>query len=199
MEKVNLFRNLKILKKLEVIFGTISFFSLVLSLLRFPFGDELLIFSVGFLAIYYLILGIFIYRFEKSDSSGTKFAKVVFSFYACSGYSVCLLGVLFKLLLWPGDREMMLTAFVSAIMMFVLTFIFWLIFRSKFLQSHLITSFIFLFFSSGFYTISAHSIIDIRYKNQPDCILIIKQSYDNPRNEELKSKASECKYKHNYK
>jgi hypothetical protein len=199
MQLVILFENLKLLKKIELVFGIAGILSIVLSLIRFPFGDELLIISFGLLTIYYIFLGVLIYKFDKLDSSGTKFSKFVLSFYACNSYAVCLLGILYKLLLWPYAKEMMLVGFVSIVLIFLILIGLWLVFRSIYLKSHLITSFLCLLLCTSFYIVSFHTIIDIRYINNPECGSILKQSYDDPQNEKLRNQASECKYKHNYK
>ncbi len=199
MEIFNLYKNLKRLNKIEVILATISALAVMLSFVRFPFGDELLILSVGLFSLFYIAIGVFIYKFDKSDAAGTKFSKVVLSFYACNGYGVCLLGILFRLLIWPGEKEMMLVAFATCLINIFLILVFWLIFRNNYLKNHLITSFFFFIVTSFFYLIPIYTIIDIRYWKQPDCGTIIKQSYNDPRNEKLRNQASECKYKKKYK
>lgn len=195
MEIIRFFRNLRLIKKIELIFPIISALTVVLSLIRFPFGDELLIISVGFYSIFYMIFGVFIYKYDKADIFGTKFSKVVLSFYACNGYGICLLGILFKLMIWPNEKEMMIVGFTTVLLNILIITVFWLIFRSVYLKSLLSTTILFFLIGSFFYFLPIDTIIDIRYRINPECGFIIKQSNNDPHNLKLRNQASECKNK----
>lgn len=183
---------IKTLKKIEIGLGILFLIAIICSLNRLPFSDEILIVLAGTLVLFYVALGVALYPFNKDDTSGAKFGKIVFSFYSGNNFAVCILGILFSVMLWPNSRQMILVGILSIVIIGMITIILLLIFKSEYFKKLMITNVLIGTLTLFFYYTPEDNIIDYKYRDKPECAEIVKKYMKDPHNKELKRQFFYC-------
>ncbi len=109
---------------LEIIFAILSIIGLVLAQLHIPGGIAISTFSVLLLAFTHYLLGFALFNgvnfkniFKRNfyNENDIKTGKIIAAVLAGWTFSVIEIGVLFKILHWPGGQVMLIVGLISTI------------------------------------------------------------------------------------
>ena len=143
---------------------------LVLKYFYLPFSSLLLVLSIMFLSSFYLVLSFALFNkirlreILKDDSyKATNSKNIIISVFSGFSFSIVLIGILFKLLLWPGGQIQLTVGIVS--LMFSVLIVFTLIKKDRafFILKR---AFLFLGISSFLYFISNETLLNHYYPNE---------------------------------
>ena len=101
--------------KIEKIICLTFILSLIFKLLHWPGGSVLMILSVLFLVLLYFPLGFYIFNEDKKRLKENIGISFIFGWFL----SISLVGILFKLMLWPGSKSMLIIGFASSLILFI--------------------------------------------------------------------------------
>lgn len=97
------------MKKIELVFGLSALIASILNLFDYPMSTQLLIVSIGNLSIFYMYLGIPLFNhipfrkmFSRSSYEGISKLRFIGSLALGLSFSATLIGLLFKLMIWPN-------------------------------------------------------------------------------------------------
>ena len=108
------------MKRAEVILNAIAIIGILMILLEFPGGRFLLILSIGILSLLYFYLGFAIFNdlrfreiFKKISYSKIKALHILGAVGVGISLSICIIGILFRIMLWPGSAVQLLFGIIS--------------------------------------------------------------------------------------
>lgn len=186
------------MKRLERIVGLIAVIGIVFKLLHFPGGSLLTVLSFAVLSLFYFLLGFLLFngvrlrdvdRTDALKNIGTQ--QIILTVVLSIALSMVLIGVLFKIQLWPGGTlQLSLGLFVTAVTLAVALF-FYLrtkraYYRRMFTRIAIIGGFGLLLFLTP-----RGTLIDIYFRDSPEYADLLKQVLADPENEELEEQLQE--------
>lgn len=103
--------------KTEKVLSIIFIISLLIKLMHWPGGSAIMILSLLGLALCYFPLG-FYFLNEKNVFKQKLGISIVFGWLL----SVAIIGILFKLMFWPGSGPMLIIGFLTALIFSIIAF-----------------------------------------------------------------------------
>ena len=170
------------MRKLETILVSSFFVSVILKLFQLPLGDLLLILSGSSVAMFYYVAGYFIMndvslrRLLKEKKGKNVSVPVLFgSIMAGWDFSIIAIGILFKVMLFPGADNMLVTGIILLTILQIGS-----IFIRKTHPETFARFFnrVIIFFGAGLLAsfISYNQIIDFQYSDEPEYSEALKKT-----------------------
>ena len=130
------------MKKSELLFGLMALLALALRFFALNGGPQLMIIALSGLALLYFYLGFALLNhipfrklFRKESYRAISGMRIFGAVAAGTALSQVVIGILFKLLRWPGAHEMLLIGLVGLSLVFVVAGIRYLQSRAAFYSS----------------------------------------------------------------
>lgn len=170
------------MKKLEAILLGSFFISIILKIFQLPLGELLLILSGASIAMFYYVAGYFIMndvslrKLLKERKGKNVSVPVLFgSIMAGWDFSIIAIGILFKVMLFPGADNMLVTGIILLTILQV---------GSIFIRKTHLETFarffnrVIIFFGAGLLAsfISYNQIIDFQYSDEPEYSEALKKT-----------------------
>ena len=173
---------------LEKILVGLFVFGMVLKEFHLPGADALLIFSATFASVYYYVMGFFLMNdlsikgiLKNKNIRTLNPALILGPIIAGWDFSVIIIGILFKIMLFPGADNML---FSGLILITILVIVAHFVIRNQYpevFKRFFIRAGIFVFGAVIFSLISNDAIIDHRYgEEHPDYAEALKAYVKNP-------------------
>ena len=97
------------MKKIEFILGSTTLIAIILNLFDYPMSTPLLLVSIGNLSLFYMYLSMPLFNdipvremFSRSSYEGISKGRFIGSLAVGLTFSATLIGLLFKLMIWPN-------------------------------------------------------------------------------------------------
>jgi len=121
------------MKRFEIILGIVFLIAVILKIAHLPGAGILLTISLTSLACFYFFFAIFKNvsqenTFSKKSHKGIPILRIIGSFGAWWGISVFCIGILFKLMHFPGEKMILLVGIITIFVVAIIALV-------KFLQS----------------------------------------------------------------
>ncbi len=174
----------------EIVFFVLFIIGLVFKLFSWPGGGILLIITFGTLAMLYAGGGVYFFSYKHMKNQIRKL-----SVFAGLSLSVCLIGILFTLMFWPGAEAQLMVGGFSALAIFVTS----LVLQSKNTEEELKGYFRIMIIRTGlvggmalvlFFT-PLPAKIKFIYMHDPEMIELWEKAYENPENEQYQRELDE--------
>lgn len=180
------------MKKIELILGLTTLIAAVLNLFDYPMSTQLLIVSIGNLSLFYMYLSIPLFNeipvrrmFSRASYEGISKGRFIGSLAVGLTFSAALIGLLFKLMIWPNAILELLLALVGLLIGLAVG-----IWRYRLAQDVFYTR---LFKRIGIFLVLVilglalpkYAILEFKYSEFPSYIEAFKARSDNPNNVEL--------------
>lgn len=186
------------MKIAEFILAGIAFIGLLMNLLLFPGGGAILTVFLSMLSMFYLSLSFLIFNPEiiskqPADQvrSKAKPLRIIGSVGTGIGLSIALVGILFKMMHWPGAAAMLLVGGVVTGIVAVIVIIRIMTTKSVFYKNVLIRTSLIGLITLILYMLPPYALLEFKYREYPNYIKAVKRSNENPQNEELSKKVAE--------
>jgi hypothetical protein len=118
------------MKKAELILGAVCIIAVIMSLSRILFAGPLLVVSFGTLAILYMFLSYFIFNnirlrnvADPGAFKGISVMKAIGTVGLGQALAITLMGILFKIMSWPGAGPMMIPGLIFLTIILIIAFI----------------------------------------------------------------------------
>ncbi len=182
------------IRKIEKVLVVVIIVGVLFKILHFPGAYPLIIIGVGSLSILYFLSSVsnksvgatWIHNlFTDKDDNNLLVPNLVFGYV----FSIGLIGILFKVMRYPGDRPMLTVAVIGFGIAFLVSY-FQL--KDKFMEKvgpYFTRIFIIAGLVSIFYLIPKSSIIDFYYGDYPEYADILKELDKDPYNTDLQDSA----------
>ena len=188
--KIFKFKNIS---KVELTLLGIFIISIILLLISLPGGSMLMILSLGTLSFFYFYFGFAILNgitlrniFKKKCYSGISSMRIVGAIGVGISLSMLNIGILFKLMSWPGSSFMLLVGLISISVFFAYSLIKIIINRSSFYANILFRTAFFGSIGLLLLILPSYTLSEIRYgKHHPEYIEALKALENDPTNTEL--------------
>lgn len=179
------------MRKLEIVLICTILFGVIWKLLDYPFGNNIIILSVLILSCLYFCLGIVLFNdigikkiFKKESYKGISALRVIGSVWTGMVLSLVLLGILFRLMMWPFASQNLIVGVLGLLVSLVPVFVKFVQKRSDFYKV--------MFFRTIGYTIVGVSLyfsgtffLELKYGDYPEYIEVVKKLNEDPNNTEL--------------
>ncbi len=182
----------------EIIIGIIAVILIIMNLLTIPGGSVGVVLLFSFLSFFYYILsfallnGIRLRNIFKADSyKGIRSIQIILSILTGFALSIMLLGILFKIEFYPGEKIMMLYGLIFVGVITIISIILHIINKADTYRRILIRTAIIGGVGLFFFILPSNTIIDIKYKEYPELAEAFKKHRENPGDEYYKSKYKE--------
>jgi hypothetical protein len=181
------------MKKTELILGIIISLSVIMNLLMIPFAGPLNVVSIGALAMIYVPLGYFIFNNTKlSDLSDQEVSKGISTMKAIGtiglgvALSITLIGILFKLMRWPGANTNLAAGLFLQGIILIIAYLRYS--QNKSSDYIIIFKRIAIIGGTGLilFLLPHYAIMEFKYRNHPSYIEAVKKSDAHPENKELR-------------
>ncbi|MBX9850454.1 MAG: hypothetical protein K2X86_01710 [Cytophagaceae bacterium] len=103
----------------ERVFGIIILIGVFFKFMHWPGGNVIIILSMSTLSMLYLPFAFYFFSYK-----GVKYQNMGLTIPAGICFSIALIGIMFKLMYWPGANEMILFGAIGSVLMVVLSFVF---------------------------------------------------------------------------
>ena len=185
------------MRKAEIILAILCLTGFILNLTGIPGGNILTILSFTFLSMFYFYLGYVVLNniplramFKKQSYAGISGLRIAGSVVAGFILSLALIGIEFKLMMWPGGSVMLFSCITGFVLLGLISLIKYLkdynvFYRNLLIRVVVIGAFILLF------VVNPKVVMDIKYRNNPELLEAIKASDADPDNEKLQQKVNE--------
>ncbi|NOU61389.1 hypothetical protein [Marinifilum caeruleilacunae] len=195
------------MKKTEKILAIVAVLSVLLNLSTVPFSAVLTTISFTGLSLLYMYLSFALFNnisfrqiLKKESYQEVSRIRIFATVLTGMALSVCLIGILFKLLLYPFAEINLITGLNGLSIAIIVSAIMYVIRKDKFYVSILKRIMIVGAVGILFTLTSREQIIDIKYRNHPEHKEALKKAWADPENQELWKKAEEESLKmHNEK
>lgn len=173
---------MKIIERVLFGIGAIGLFSAMIS---YPFGNELLIISLGTLSLIYMLGSFFIFNnipIKKIINKNTylgKTKKLILSKIVGYLLAILVFGILFKFMSWPFSTEMLLLSVPLSLI--ALVFCIYLYSKNKtvFYKNTIFRLSIWFVIGLFMLNVSTLNILEFRHKNNPKLIEEYKKYIEN--------------------
>ena len=167
------------MNRFERLFGILFVVALVFKFFHWPGGGILATVSLTSLACLYYLFGFAIFNnielndiFNRKSYEGISALRIIGSIGVGWGLSTICMGILFKIQHWPGANIMLLSGFITIIVVFIIALVKFFLSKSDFyktvlLRIAIIGGFGLIFF---FTTDLGLTVAKIQYRNHPDYI-----------------------------
>lgn len=186
------------MKKTEKILAVIAFTSIILSMNHVPFGGSISALSFSVLALLYMYLSFALFnkipftRILKKEAY-LNISKLRFFGTVLTGMllSCCLIGMLFKLQLYPMADINLLTGILGLLIAAIISIIKYSTGKDEFYLDIFKRIILVGVFGLLFTINPKESILEIRHRNHPEYIEAVKKAWADPDNQALWKKVEE--------
>tara|TARA_B110000908_G_scaffold93488_1_gene110747 strand:+ start:2487 stop:3068 length:582 start_codon:yes stop_codon:yes gene_type:complete len=186
------------MKKAEIILGITATIAIISKFLNIPKSNMAILISILLLSLIYVIFSFALLNeirfreiFKKESYQNVSGKKIIGAIAIGVGFSIVLLGILFKLLIWTGGQYMLQTGITF---LGVITFVFVIYYLIK-KTANLRKTFIRIGIIGGIalitYFTPTDTLIDYYYQDNPEYAELFKKSNADPNNEELNRQLQE--------
>lgn len=186
------------MKIAELIIAGIAFIGLLMNLLIIPGAGAILVVFLSTLSMFYFGLSVMLFNPEiiskhtaDQVQSKTKPLRIIGSVGTGIGLSIALVGILFKMMHWPGSHAMLLVGGIIIGIIAVIATIRFVTTRSVFSRNILVRAAAIGLITLILYMLPPYALLEFKYREYPDYIELVKKSNENPENEELSKKVAE--------
>jgi hypothetical protein len=170
--------------KTEKVFAIIFLIGLLFKIMHWPFAGPILVISLGSIGVLYFPLAFYFFS-DKEFKRQNLFLSVVLGLFL----SFVPVGILFKVLYWPGAQLYLLVGSVTAPVIAVLTYLSLskatdelnTYYRNIFLRSAILAALAILFYATPTATL-----LKIQHRDNPELARLKTLSYENRDNEEYR-------------
>ncbi len=180
------------MKKTEITILTISIIAIALNFFLVPGGSVLTVFSLSFLATIYFYFGFALFNtirlrniFKKESYKDIASQRIIGAIGAGVALSITTLGVLFKLLSWPGATVNLIAGLLGIIIVLIIGTIKYFNNKSDFYLTIFKRAGLFGGLGLVLLLTPKSTFIDIKYRNHVNYANALKNSIADPTNEEL--------------
>ena len=180
------------MKKTEITILTISIIAIALNFFLVPGGSVLTVFSLGFLATIYFYFGFALFNdirlrniFKKASYKDIASPRIVGAIGAGVALAITAIGILFKLLSWPGASLNLGAGLLGLIIVFIIWTIKYFNNKSNFYLPIFKRAGLFGVLGLVLLLTPKSTFIDIKYRNHVNYANALKNSIADPTNEEL--------------
>ncbi|MDB5257626.1 MAG: hypothetical protein JWM14_2321 [Chitinophagaceae bacterium] len=167
--------------KTEKIIGVLVFVGLIFKMMHWPGAGPILVLSLTALSLVYFWGG-----FYFLSDANLKHQKIALSIIAGAVFGMACIGILFRLMYWPGAKPMLyigvfgLPALTAAVFLFKSQ-------AEQELQPYfnklLIRLALFIVIAVPLFFVSNKTLLTIQYPNDPEIVRIKSNHFDHPENE----------------
>lgn len=186
------------MKKTEKILIITALTGIILGLFLIPGGNIITVLSLAVLSMLYfyfslaLLNGLSIRQmFKKQSYKGISAMRITGSVLAGIVLSILTLGVLFKVMLWPGSSSMLLTGGLLMLITGIICLIKFASTKAEFYRNMTLRSFIFTALAFFLAFSSLMFLQEFKYRNYPEYLELMRASQADPDNQELWQKLDE--------
>jgi len=118
------------LRFVELGLGTFIIIGVALSLFLIPGSGPVIVLSASFLVLMYFFFSFAFFNgirlrkiFKRTSYKGIKTSRIIGAIAAGIVLSLCLVGIMFKLMFWPGQQQMLLGSLVLLVPVAVISLI----------------------------------------------------------------------------
>ena len=180
------------MKLLEKILGFVIIISISLHFMLLPWMAIVTILCCLMLSCLYFYLSFFLLNnsgfkktFKKKSYEDLTTLKTATSILLGIGYSIIPMGVLFKLLMWPGSKVMLLLGIIFSTLVFLGIIISDIIYKKNLTKSVIVRFTILISFGLSSYIISDVYIVKSKYREYPKYVNAYVNYLENPENDSL--------------
>lgn len=191
------------MKRIEQITAALGVIGILMKLLLISGGDAVLGIALSFVALIYYPLGFFYFNsipiskiFKKESYKNMTFAKGAAALGGGLIFAMLLIGILYKLLQFPG-AEFMLTIGLKAGTLFlvVLLISYFMNRESLFLKKMLSRAILFVGISGVLFAIPGLVLVKVFYRDNPEFIKAYEKAAMNPNDRDLQLEMEEARRK----
>lgn len=180
------------MKKTEITILTISIIAIGLNFFLVPGGSVLTVFSLGFLATIYFYFGFALFNsirlrniFKKESYKDITSQRIIGAIGAGVSLGITAIGILFKLLSWPGASVNLGAGLLGLIIVLIIGTIKYFNTKSTFYLPIFKRAGLFGALGLVLLLTPKSTFIDIKYRNHINYANALKNSIADPTNEEL--------------
>jgi hypothetical protein len=196
------------MRKAEIILVITIVAGIAGNLFWIEYSNEIFMIGCSLLATMYFYLGFALFNevpfrqiFKKASYKDISSGRIIGSIGLGIVFSIIIIGFQFKFLLLPGSHEMLIIGneFLTVVTI-VAAFMFFIRHKGKseFYPRNFKRMIPILCIGLFTYWLPLDTLIDIRYRDRPKYAELLKQSIENPEDEELRNKLQEQRKKSNY-
>lgn len=186
------------MKKTEIVIIASCLLAVILNFALVPGGILLTILSFTLLSVIYFNLGFLLFNnirlrnaFKSESYKGIKSSRMIGAIGTGFALSLIVIGVLFKLLSWPGSAVVILVGVFFTGVVVLISTIKYLTSKNPFYMPVLIRAGGLLIIGGSLMFVSSGDIMDFKYRNHPTYYQALKAWQADPDNTELREKMEE--------
>ncbi|MBC7487938.1 MAG: hypothetical protein H7282_14440 [Cytophagaceae bacterium] len=118
------------LRFVELVLGALIIIGTTLSLFLIPGSGPVIVLSASVLVLMYFFLGFAFFNgirlrkvFKRTSYKGIKTSKIIGAIGTGIVLSLCLVGIMFKLMFWPGQQQMLFSSLTLLVPVFVISIV----------------------------------------------------------------------------
>ena len=180
------------MRKLEIILGFFSLAAIVLTVLSVTGGNLLTIFVLSALSLVYMIFGFAIITgfglrnaFKKKTYENIRMWRVVGAVALGWGLGSIIIGILFKVMLWPGADKMLANGLFSGIIALPIIVVKLIQTKAPFYKINLIRLLVIAGIGTVWYSISTNAYLEYKFGDYPEYVEAYKAHHADPKNKEV--------------
>jgi len=166
------------MKKLEIGIFIAIIIGLVLKLLHLPGTGILLVILLSTLSIFYLGGSWYLFKQEKQNLPISIITGLVFS--------IAMVGILFKIQIWPGAKGMLSIANIGIIIMFLTSGLLYSLTKDidmkQYYKTMLMRLLMITVLTGSLYFLPTRELIKISHRDDPEYARLLIQAHENPEN-----------------
>ena len=186
------------MKKTEIILGITAIIAILSKFINIPKSNMAILISILLLSLLYLIFGFALLnqiRFseilKKKSYINASGKKIIGAIALGISFSLVLLGILFKLMIWPFAAEQLGTGLKLLGIVSLVYIIYFSIRKTSNLKKIFIRMGIIGGIGLSTYLVQTDTLIDFYYRDNPEYAELFKKSNADPFNEELNKQLQE--------
>jgi glucan phosphoethanolaminetransferase (alkaline phosphatase superfamily) len=186
------------MKKTEIIIAILSIIAFLLNLFLVPGGSVLTILMLSILSSIYFYFGFALFnniRFrnilKKESYKGISALQIIGAIGTGLAISLTLIGIMFKIMSWPGAYVNLYVGIFASLVILIIGGLKF----SKNKSDYYLKIFKRIGITGGLALIIVisprNTLLDFKYRNHHEYLNLLKQSMENPNNEDIHDKLSE--------
>jgi hypothetical protein len=190
------------MRKAEIIIIALCIVSVILNFMLVPGGVLFTLITLLALSTLYFYLGFALFNgirlrkiFKKESYAGINALRIVGCIGTGMALSLLVIGLLFKLLAWPGSFINLLAGLFFVTVVLIISIIKFIMTKSSFYKLIIIRCAIFFIIGFIFINLRPYAIMDYKYKDFPAYLKAFKAHEADPMNPELQQKLEEERIK----
>lgn len=181
------------MKKIELIFILTVLFAIIAVVINYPMAGQLLVASVGILSVFYMYLGFTIFCdisfrmiFKKESYAAINKTRIVGAFALGMTISASLIGLLFKVMMWPNAQIELYIGLAGLIIASGVSIWRYAIKKSDFYTRIFKRLAIYIPITVMSIFMPKYAILEYQYRDYPEFVETYKVSAEHPNDAELK-------------